>query len=260
MSENASGEASSGRRSNGKKPPHKCFGCDKEYARPHKRLEHMRDCCPEKLDKCPTCGTGYTNEYGVKMHHSRQHGESIAKTDFYCERCGDFYKEIYESEVDEYTHCKDCRPKVKSERMSGKDNPQYGTGETIEFDCEYCGTHRERLQSASSTTFCDVECRNAWMTEVNRGENHPSWNGGKEHYYGPEWPEQREKCLERDDYRCQGCGKHNSEASIALNAHHIKPYKTFDYREEANKVDNLVALCIGCHNDWEGIPVRPTLD
>lgn len=250
------GDASTGRKCEGKKPPHECFRCDKEYSRPHKRLIHMRDCCPDLLETCPTCETGYTNWNGVKVHHARQHGESLSKTDIYCERCGDFYKRVYKSSADSYSICDDCRPKVKSERMSGEANPQYGTGEVIEYDCKYCGEHNSQLKSDSGKgIFCDMDCRDAYQ----RGEKHPSYNGGKEHYYGPNWEEQRRKCLERDNYLCQDCGVPNKDAPIALNAHHIQPYKTFNSRERANRVENLVALCLSCHKKWEGIPVRPKL-
>lgn len=255
------GDASTGRECEGKKPPHQCFGCEKEYTRPHKRLEHMRDCCPDKLESCPTCGTGYTNEQGLKLHHSREHNESIAKVDIYCERCGDFYKTVYESSKDNYTYCEDCRSAAKSERMSGESNPMSGTGELIEYDCKYCGEHNEHLQSHSGgrSVFCDIECRNKWLSECHTGENNSMWNGGKEHYYGPEWQEQRQKALERDNHRCQSCGKDNEDATIALNVHHIQPYKSFDDKEKANELNNLVCLCLSCHNQWEGVPVKPQL-
>jgi len=220
MSESApEGEASSGRVSNGKKPPHECYGCDKTYTRPHKRLVHMRDCCPEKLEPCPTCGTGYTNENGVKLHHAREHGESIAKTDIYCERCGDFYKSVYDSNAGSYTYCDDCRDVVKSERMIGEANPQYGTGDTIEFNCRYCGEHQEQPDRYNNHgVFCDADCRNSWLSEEHRGENHVMWENGTEYYYGPNWEAQREACLERDNYRCQACGISNEKAPIALEA------------------------------------------
>lgn len=255
MSESASGEADSGRTSNGKKPPHECYGCDKEYTRPHKRLVHMRNCCPGELEPCPKCGEGYTNEKGVKFHHARKHGESIAKTDIYCERCGDFYKSVYDSNSESYTHCDACRDLVKSERMEGESNPQHGTGEVIEYECAHCGKHNERLASDYVTVYCDMDCRDAHQ----RGENHGNWKGGESYYYGPNWENQREACLERDNYRCQGCGISNEEATVGLNAHHIQPYRTFEKRESANQLDNLVALCLSCHGQWEGLPIKPKL-
>lgn len=255
-SESASGKAASGRTSNGKKPPHECFGCDKEYTRPHKRLQHMRKCCPDELEKCPTCGTGYTNEQGVKLHHSREHNESIAKTDIICQRCGEFYKEVYECNADSYSNCDECREQVQRERVSGERNPMHGTGEFVEFDCLNCGEHHRRpARTNTPDVYCDKECRDAHQT----GENNPMYNGGKEHYYGPEWEQQREKALERDNYRCQSCGKSNEQATIALNVHHIQPYKTFDDKKNAHELCNLVCLCISCHNKWEGIPLKPQL-
>jgi len=256
MRESASGKASSGRTSNGKKPPHQCFGCEKEYTRPHKRLVHMRDCCSEELSHCPTCNKGYTNYQGVKVHHSREHGESLAKTDIYCERCGDFYKRVYECLEQKYTHCDDCREIVKSERVSGEKNPQHGTGDIVEYECRHCGEHRKELKSSAGVgAFCDKECRDKHQ----RGEQHPMWNGGKEGYYGPLWETQREKALERDNYQCQSCGVSDENATIGLNVHHITEYKEFDKDENAHDLDNLVCLCISCHNKWEGIPVKPTL-
>lgn len=249
------GEATSDRVSNGKKPPHKCYGCEKEYTRPHKRLQHMRDCCPDELVGCPTCGVGYTNQDGMEVHHARQHDESLADTvEIYCDYCGEFYKEVYAYEADNYSTCDDCRNKAKSERMSGENNPMYKPDKP-ELTCKQCGDTFKVQPRNTDRQFCDYKCRDKYQ----RGENHPVWNGGKEHYYGPHWPEVRKKCLERDNYRCQGCGKHDKDASIALNAHHIKPRKTFDDPKDGDTVDNLVSLCLTCHHKWEGLPVKPVL-
>jgi len=250
------GDARKGRKCEGKKPPHECFGCGKEYTRPHKRLKHMRECCPEMLEKCPTCETGFTNEMGVKVHHARQHGESLSKVDVYCEHCGDFYKRVYKSAEDNYSNCQECRSEVNSERVSGEKNPMHGTGGFVEFDCLNCGKHHRRpARTNTPDVYCDMDCRDAHQV----GENNPVYNGGKEHYYGPKWEQQRQKALERDNYRCQSCGKSNEKASIALNVHHIKPYKTFEDKEKAHRLNNLVCLCLSCHSRWEGIPLKPQL-
>jgi len=191
----------------------------------------------------------------MKIHHSRQHGESLSKVDVYCERCGDFYKRVYSSSKDSYSICDECRPKVKSERISGEDNPMYGTTDTITFTCQYCGEVKEQPARGNRGVYCDKECRDKHQ----RGEQHPVWNGSKEGYYGPLWETQREKALERDNHQCQSCGVSDENATIGLNVHHITEYKEFDNDENAHDLDNLVCLCISCHNKWEGIPVKPTL-
>lgn len=82
-----------------------------------------------------------------------------------------------------------------------------------------------------------------------------------EPYYGQNWHEQRQQALERDNYECRVCGlteeQHQAAHEQSLHVHHIKPLRTFDDPEDANTLDNLVALCKGCHNRWEGIPLRP---
>lgn len=38
--------------------------------------------------KCPTCGEVFSNDHGMKIHHSRKHGESIAGISVNCAVCG----------------------------------------------------------------------------------------------------------------------------------------------------------------------------
>lgn len=104
---------------------------------------------------------------------------------------------------------------------------------------------------------------------VYTGEESARWSGGHEQYYGPNWPEQRQKRLERDDYQCVVCGlsneEHKQRNGSGLHVHHIQPLSSYksdgevDYKR-ANRVENLISLCQICHNKWEGIPVRPQND
>lgn len=71
--------------------------------------------------------------------------------------------------------------------------------------------------------------------------------------YGPDWQETRTEVLDRDNHTCQACG----ESSGMLHVHHIKPLRTFESVERANRLENLVAYCPACHSKWETIPVRP---
>jgi len=86
--------------------------------------------------------------------------------------------------------------------------------------------------------------------------------------YGPNWQEQREKRLEKDSYECQACTlsqkKHIEQYGKGLHIHHITPFKKFgaegerDYKR-ANRVSNLVTLCLPCHVEWEDIGLRPQM-
>lgn len=99
------------------------------------------------------------------------------------------------------------------------------------------------------------------------GEDHYRWKGGWDHYYGPDWNQQRQKRRERDDNKCVVCGlsngEHKERTGKSLHVHHIQRKESFrdeegeiDF-ERANRMENLITLCETCHNRWEGIPLRP---
>ena len=74
--------------------------------------------------------------------------------------------------------------------------------------------------------------------------------------YGPNWPQQRQLVLERDNHRCRTCGA--SAEEFLLHVHHIRPFREYGYvpgRNEnyrlANQIDNLVTLCPSCHRRAE---------
>lgn len=79
-------------------------------------------------------------------------------------------------------------------------------------------------------------------------------------YYGVSWEDVRQRVLERDDFQCQGCGLTHEEhqrrddlfpPGKGLHVHHKEPAKNFDSHDDANELDNLVALCADCHRDAE---------
>ncbi len=73
--------------------------------------------------------------------------------------------------------------------------------------------------------------------------------------YGPNWQQQRQKVLQRDDYRCRTCG---AAVATNLHVHHIRPFREYGYiagenenYRAANKMDNLITLCPSCHRRAE---------
>ena len=77
------------------------------------------------------------------------------------------------------------------------------------------------------------------------GENNPNWKGGYAPYYGPDWYYQRKLARKRDNHLCQLCGiKENGRKH---DVHHIISRRDFDDYKEANKLENLITLCISCH-------------
>lgn len=74
--------------------------------------------------------------------------------------------------------------------------------------------------------------------------------------YGTDWPDIRDEVLQRDRHECQRCGisheEHKKRDDLfppgkGLHVHHITPFREFDSVDEANRLENLVALCARCH-------------
>lgn len=126
-------------------------------------------------------------------------------------------------------------------------------------ECEWCG---EGYRGYDRRRFCSQDCYGEWMEEEVPPEEHARWKGG---YSLPAegWSQLRSQCLEEHDYRCQGCGVHQDQNredhGVGLAVHHVQPRTSFDDPADADTVDNLVPLCRDCHNEWEGVPVRPEL-
>jgi 5-methylcytosine-specific restriction endonuclease McrA len=128
-----------------------------------------------------------------------------------------------------------------------------------ETDCAYCEATIKRIQSkidAADQHFCSRECQLSWMKENATYD----WNSTPN--YGSMWKRRRTEVLERDEWTCQGCGRHKNDLGYTPRVHHIQPFSSFseDQLEVAHDPSNLVALCEQCHNRWEGIPLRPWLD
>lgn len=62
--------------------------------------------------------------------------------------------------------------------------------------------------------------------------------------YPSDWGTRRSRIYQRDDYKCQNCGRRGGPiGSTKLHAHHIVPIS----KGGTHKQSNLITLCSGCH-------------
>jgi hypothetical protein len=145
-----------------------------------------------------------------------------------------------------------CDQQCYHEYYTGTNHPNYQTRYTI--NCDHCNTKFNAIEAfIGKNNFCSIECQHKWQSENRNGENHPSYKGGPTKFRGEKWYIQRKKALERDNYKCQRCGKTQEQIIDSdhqftrPDVHHIIPFRRFDKPIEANKLQNLICLCKTCH-------------
>ena len=189
---------------------------------------------------CEWCG----KEFQVDGAHKRKkfcseeclHNSKIKQYEHqFCELCGkDLGIKRYK-----VSYCNDCLSIHRSESQFKR----------IETECAYC--HKKILAipsryNSNKYLYCDVDCMAKHYAEIYTGENSPSWKGGKRHYTGG-WLNARDEARERDNYTCAICGITEEEYGHELSVHHIKKYRDFEDKNEANQLSNLISLCEPCH-------------
>lgn len=247
---------------------------------------------------CPTCGKSLQTESGMRQHHTKVHGDPLPNrtckgcgVDFYdpkarqaycgdcdpnagthngnwkgakaqttCERCGDEF-EYYPSDK-KGVYCPKCVR--EADEFLGEHYAEVHDIERIERACDYCECEMVVLASErqyGAGRFCSRECLADWMSENRSGKDHHQWLEGSRSYTGKWWSVRRE-VLQRDDYRCQYCGKESDEIGRNPDVHHIVPLKTFDDPQDAHTLDNLISLCPTCHRNAEygNIEITPSFD
>lgn len=174
-----------------------------------------------------------------------------------CEICGDEF-DVKHSRKDARRCCSpECDLEWRKKAYSGEKNHNYK--ENIESTCEWCGeSYTAQAHKKGKTRFCSQKCMIEWRTEeIMSGEDHPRWKDNDDYYRGPNWHQQREKARDRGGNECQHCGSESQ-----LQVHHIIPFESFDDYREANRLQNLITLCVSCHHklEWGSITVQSGLD
>lgn len=236
--------------------------------------------------KCPTCDQGFPTTSGMRKHHTKVHGRPLPNRE--CEGCGSrFYDEksrrkfcddcnpnggenngnwrdametatcrTCETEFEYYPSEKDgvfCTTCVASADGLLPENPSRRQTRVVVM-CRSCGAEIKvlpsRWDSQKRGFFCDRGCYGNWLSSNIVGKAHHQWEGGTVEY-GQRWWQVRRRALDRDEHRCQNCGRDADQLGQEPDVHHVKPVRSYDTPERAHRLDNVVSLCRSCHRHVE---------
>lgn len=122
--------------------------------------------------ECPTCGKEFNTERGMKVHHTKSHGESLIATQETCHWCeAEFTDTRNRNRESERRFCgQDCRREWLKTR-TGEKHPRYNSSEVT---CAHCGnalTRPEYRLREGKKHYCNQGCLAQWRSENLSGEN-----------------------------------------------------------------------------------------
>lgn len=259
-----------------------CSQCDSSFKRSPSDINDGDNFCSTEcwqenknvIVECSECGKEDSipkNEYQNKENHfcdrkclgtwqsKNNRGEKhprYNKVEISCDNCGENFKRKQSLVKKSERHF--CGMECRDESYN-KDEWHFGPEQNIlKIECDNCHSVFEQYPSKiqrNKYNFCSKSCHYNFISKegLRKNEKNPHWSGGEtQQYYGPNWEDKRERCLERDNYECLRCGISESVNKArygkSLSIHHIIPIKEFngDYKS-ANKIKNLVSLCNSCH-------------
>lgn len=142
---------------------------------------------------------------------------------------------------------KATREKISESKM-GKKNPNWKGGKVSKI-CPVCGEiFYVKPYVEEKRITCSRECWAEWFS----GENHPSFkNWASLETYPKSWySDLRKEVLDRDNYKCVFCGLSDLESRLlfgrSLTIHHM------DGNKDNGSINNLITLCMHCHQRWHG--------
>lgn len=127
--------------------------------------------------RCPTCGSVHDTYAGVKIHHAKAHGESIAGEEIKCSVCGKTVRKTR-------SHIENAENPVCSKECSGiltSRREPWNKQEGVVSECAWCGGEFEH-RPHENRRFCSRGCYDKHQSEHGHfnGETNPKYTGGKE--------------------------------------------------------------------------------
>ena len=153
-----------------------------------------------------------------------------------------------------YKPTEECR-KQHSERMRGKNNPNYGkhlteerkkrlslinTGKKLSIET------KAKIKNKLIGRIISQETRKKMRISAKHGVNHHKWKGGITPLYriirnSEEYKLWRDSIYKKDNYTCRMCGK----SGVKFHAHHLWEFAKFPELRFA--INNGITLCLKCH-------------
>lgn len=226
-----------------------CAHCGKLFAGSAAKRTFCSRACQRDASRvnavCPTCDKSfwyYRNN--PRTHCSR---ECLKKrVTLSCVVCGAPLS-LRPSELKKGAKCcsRKCKGVLHGQLIAGVANPAW-VGKTRAATCVVCGKPfaSKNHPRTGWTVCCSRQCKGKRHTALIEGERNGRWAGGKSHEPYPIAFNNRLRASirERDKFRCQLCGKHESDMPYKLDIHHI------DYDKDNLAASNLIALCRACNS------------
>jgi hypothetical protein len=232
-----------------------CDFCDEVFeAKPSKNRKYCsRECFGKgnrngELADCANCGESVWKEQNEIERSDNLFCSKECNSDFQrkssttkCKNCSDSVTHLPSKEREFCS--RQCSAKYRRERVT--------------VNCSYCNYNIEvtkGYQEKHNAIFCGDECRSDWLSENSlfSTDDNPKLNDGTYSNFGSNWPQTRIDIVEKYNNRCANCNKSAEENGRDMSVHHITPRRHYINSddcslEDANREDNLVALCRSCH-------------
>lgn len=213
------------------------------------------DSCGKGIERTPWQIKNCKNHFCNRKCKAEWHKKNLSnRVSVPCDHCGKIIERTpYYIKILAHHFCDRQCNAAWLEKQTGSLSPHYNS---VAVKCEQCGKEIQKPPGRlrrQKRAFCDRDCHYEYKKSIT-GEKASNWKGGAAKFYGPNWRKQSRAARKRDGYCCQSCGKSQAELGRALDVHHITPFKSFQYVPgendnyiQANRLDNLISLCMRCH-------------